>query len=123
MTSVDIGEKVKQWSALKDNIASARKALKLMTTQEKILKSEVQETMKERDWDVINVGEGSKISLTNRESKGSITRDVVINALTEFYDGDETTVERVLSVIDDHRKVKKINGIIFRKPYLKKKGP
>lgn len=122
MTS-EIGDIIKQWTALKENISSARKALKLMTDQEKDLKSQVQEKMARESWDVINVGEGSKISLTKRESKGSLTLVVLKNALMEFYDGDENTVERVLNVVNDHRKVKKTQSLSYRKPFIKKRGP
>jgi hypothetical protein len=53
--------------------------------------------------------------MRTKESRGSITKNVILAGLRAYFGGDETRVEQVYQVIVDHAPVKERNTITVKK--------
>jgi hypothetical protein len=71
--------------------------------------------MKEtQDVDTVKVNQ-EKVSLHTKESRGSITKNVILAGLRAYFGGDDTKVEHVYQIIVDHAPVKERNTITVKK--------
>ena len=107
-----------EWLSLKHQLAAARKDMSVLNKREKELRAQVQDHMKEiketQDVDTVKVNQ-EKVSLHTKESRGSITKMVILAGLRTYFGGDETTVERVYQIIVDHAPIKERNTITVKK--------
>jgi hypothetical protein len=107
-----------EWLSLKHQLAAARKDMAVLNKREKELRAQVQEHMKEiketQDVDTVKVNQ-EKVSLHTKESRGSITKNVILAGLRTYFGGDDTKVEQVYQIIVDHAPVKERNTITVKK--------
>jgi hypothetical protein len=107
-----------EWLSLKHQLAAARKDMAVLNKREKELRAQVQEHMKEiketQDVDTVKVNQ-EKVSLHTKESRGSITKNVILAGLRAYFSGDDTKVEQVYQIIVDHAPVKERNTITVKK--------
>jgi Pyruvate/2-oxoacid:ferredoxin oxidoreductase gamma subunit len=107
-----------EWLSLKHQLAAARKDMAVLNKREKELRAQVQEHMKEikqtQDVDTVKVNQ-EKVSLHTKESRGSITKNVILAGLRAYFGGDDTKVEHVYQIIVDHAPVKERNTITVKK--------
>ena len=80
-----------EWLSLKHQLAAARKDMTVLNKREKELRAQVQEHMKEmketQDVDTVKVNQ-EKVSLHTKESRGSITKNVILAGLRAYFGGD-----------------------------------
>ena len=107
-----------EWLSLKHQLAAARKDMAVLNKREKELRAHVQGHMKEmketQDVDTVKVNQ-EKVSLRTKESRGSITKNVILAGLRAYFSGDDTKVEQVYQIIVDHAPVKERNTITVKK--------
>jgi hypothetical protein len=71
---------------------------------------EIKET---QDVDTVKVNQ-EKVSLHTKETRGSITKNVILTGLRAYFGGDETRVEQVFQAILDSAPVKERNTITVK---------
>jgi len=107
-----------EWLSLKQQLAAARKDMTVLNKREKELRAQVQGHMKEiketHDVDTVKINQ-EKVSLRTKESRGSITKNVILTGLRAYFGGDETRVEQVYQAILDSAPVKERNTITVKK--------
>lgn len=107
-----------EWLSLKHQLAAARKDMAVLNKREKELRAHVQVHMKEiketQDVDTVKVNQ-EKVSLRTKESRGSITKNVIMAGLRAYFNDDETKVEQVYQIIVDHAPIKERNTITVKK--------
>ena len=107
-----------EWLSLKHQLAAARKDMAVLNKREKELRAQVQGHMKEiketQDVDTVKVNQ-EKVSLHTKESRGSITKNVILAGLRAYFSGDETKVEQLYQIIVDHAPIKERNTITVKK--------
>ena len=107
-----------EWLSLKHQLAAARKDMAVLNKREKELRSQVQEHMKEikqtQDIDTVKINQ-DKVSLHTRESRGSITKQVILAGLRSYFGGDETRVEQVYQAILDSAPLKERASLSVKK--------
>ena len=92
---------MKDWVDLKQQLASARKDMKILNTREKQLKEYIKNYMKKQAIDKINL-KGGKVTLKVSQKSGSFTKAAVQNGLHIYFQGDEVRVEAALTCILDN---------------------
>ena len=109
-----------EWLGLKSQLKAARSDISVLNKREKELRSEVQiymKKLKEEDEDsdpVIKV-QGQKVAYQAKQSRGSITKDVIIKGLRSFFGGDEARTEGAYQAILDAAPVKERDVLTVRK--------
>ena len=82
-----------EWLSLKHQLAAARKDMAVLNKREKELRAQVQGHMKEiketQDVDTVKVNQ-EKVSLHTKESRGSITKNVILAGLRAYFGGDDS---------------------------------
>ena len=98
-----------EWLALKSQLKAARADLGVLNKREKELRTEVQQYMHElktkEDVNTVRL-EDKKVSYQQKESRGGITKEVIIKGLRSFFGGNETQVEGCYQAIVDATPVK-----------------
>ena len=92
---------MKDWVDLKQQLASARKDMKILNTREKQLKEYIKNYMKKQAIDKINL-KGGKVTLKVSQKSGSFTKAAVQNGLHIYFQGDEVRTEAALTCILDN---------------------
>jgi len=92
---------MKDWVDLKNQLASARKDMKILNTREKQLKEYIKQYMKSQEIDKVNL-KGGKVTLKVSQKSGSFTKAAVQNGLNIYFQGDEVRVEAAMTVITDN---------------------
>lgn len=117
----EIRDVMSEWLGLKSQLKAARVDLGILNKREKELRAEVQRFMKrmksEADEDVEPVVklQGQKVSLQTKESKGTITKESILNGLRTFFGGNEAQVEGAYQAIVDATPVKERDVLTVRK--------
>jgi hypothetical protein len=114
MTSA-IRDTMTEWLALKSQLKAARADISVLNKREKELRSEVQTYMKTEAIDMDVKVDGQKVSYAKKESKGSITKDVILNGLRYFFGGNEAQIDGAFQAILDAAPVKEREVITVRK--------
>ena len=111
-------ELMTEWLSLKQQIAAARKDMGVLNQREKELRAQVQSVMKNiketQDVDTVKVNQ-EKVSLRTKETRGGITKQVILAGLRAYFGGDETRVEQVFQAILDSAPVKERSTLTVRK--------
>ena len=107
----DLKSKMEEWAELNAQLVEIRKDVKVLTTQEKALKEEINSFMKQEEVDVVKLEGIGKISSKTRQSKGTFNREAVRNGLRTFFGGDEAKVEGVMTIIEDGLEVKESSSV------------
>jgi hypothetical protein len=115
MASGEIKDIMSEWLALKSQLKAARADISVLNRREKELRIEVQTYMKTEAADADVKIQDKKVSYQKKESKGSITKDVIVNGLRAFFGGNETQVEGAFQAILDAVPVKERDVITVRK--------
>lgn len=98
--SNELAQITAQTIKLAKQIKEAKADIKVLTTEEKKLKTRLSALMQGDGLDVINHKQG-KITVKTVTKKGSFNRVSVQEGLTNFFDGNEVEVERAMQAIDD----------------------
>ena len=114
MTSA-IRDTMTEWLALKSQLKAARADISVLNKREKELRSEVQTYMKTEAIDMDVKVDGQKVSYAKKESKGSITKDVILTGLRYFFGGNEAQIDGAFQAIVDAAPVKEREVITVRK--------
>jgi hypothetical protein len=101
-----------EWLALKSQLKAAREDIGVLNKREKELRSEVQKYMKTADADIKVAGQ--KVSYKKKESRGGITKQVIVSGLTTFFGGNEAQVEGAFRAILDAAPVKEREQLTVR---------
>ena len=109
--ATNIKVKMEEWAELKAQLTEIRKDVKVLTTQEKQLKEEINEFMKKEEVDVVKLEGIGKISSKTRQTKGTFNRDAVRRGLRTFFNGDEARVEGAMNAIEDGLEVKESSSV------------
>jgi len=109
-----------EWLALKSQLKAARADISVINKREKELRSEVQQFMKkmkedDEDSDPVIKVQGQRVAYQAKQSKGSLTKEVILNGLRAFFGGDETRVEGAFQAIVDAAPVKERDVLTVRK--------
>ncbi len=94
-----------EWIDLKKNIALARKDLSVLTKREKELAEIIKKSMTQIEVDTVKM-QDNNVKLRVKNSKGSITKDVIQKGLHSYFSGDEVKVEGAMKAIIDSAPVK-----------------
>lgn len=117
---MSIRDVMTEWLALKTQLKAARADISVLNKREKELRVEVQRYMKEmknddEDTEPIVKVDGQKVSYKKKESKGGVTKEVILKGLHSFFGGNETQVEGAYQAILDAAPVKERDVLTVRK--------
>ena len=109
-----------EWLALKSQLKAARADIGVLNKREKELRAEVQQVMKQmkaddEDSDPVIKVQGQKVAYQAKQSRGSLTKEVILNGLRSFFGGNETQVEGAFQAIVDAAPVKERDVLTVRK--------
>jgi hypothetical protein len=109
-----------EWLALKSQLKAARADIGVLNKREKELRSEVQRAMKQmkqedEESDPVIKVQGQKVAYQAKQSRGSLTKEVILNGLRSFFGGNETQVEGAFQAIVDAAPVKERDVLTVRK--------
>jgi hypothetical protein len=110
----EIKDVMSEWLQLKAQLKAARADLSVLNKREKELKELVQRFMKTESTDVVKIHQ-SKISLSSKNVKGSMTKEAVLTGLRNFFGGNEAQVEGAFQAIQDAIPVKERDTLSVRK--------
>lgn len=110
-----IRDTMTEWLGLKSQLKAARADISVLNKREKELRSEVQQYMKTEAIDTDVKVDGQKVSYQKKESKGSITKEVILTGLNTFFGGNEAQVEGAYQTILDAAPVKEREVLTVRK--------
>ena len=96
----DLKQTIEEWIALKKQIGDIRKDVSVLAKREKELSAFIKGAMKQNDVEDIKLND-KKVRLREKQSKGSITKDVIASGLRTYFSGDEVKVEGALKAISD----------------------
>ena len=108
--SFDLREHVKTWLKLDDEIKTLRGEIKKRTNKKKLMTSQLIDTMKNNDIDVMNAG-NSKLVRTRHRVKAPLSKKHLISSLLEFYKNDQEMVKNISEHIMNTREVKIVENI------------
>jgi hypothetical protein len=102
MSSVtpDLSENVSKLVELTKQLAEARADIKILSQEEKRLKSTVKRHMIDQGIDTINLRKG-KINIRKSTRKAGMSRNAIREGLLTYFNGDEAKVEGALNAIKD----------------------
>jgi hypothetical protein len=109
-----------EWLALKSQLKAARSDIGVLNKREKELRIEVQRFMKQmkaedEESDPVIKVQGQKVAYQAKQSRGSLTKEVILNGLRAFFGGNETQVEGAFQCILDAAPVKERDVLTVRK--------
>ena len=110
-----IRDPMTEWLGLNSQLKAARADISVLNKREKELRSEVQQYMKTEAVDTDVKVDGQKVSYQKKESKGSITKEVILTGLHTFFGGNEAQVEGAYQTILDAAPVKEREVLTVRK--------
>jgi|APCry1669190288_1035285.scaffolds.fasta_scaffold113133_1 hypothetical protein len=110
----DLKQRIEEWVQLKKQIGEIRKDVSVLAKREKELASFIKDTMKQNDVDDIKLND-KKVRLRTKESKGSITKDVIVKGLTSYFTGDAVKVEGAMKAIADSAPAKTTSSLSLLK--------
>jgi hypothetical protein len=90
-----------EWIELKQNIADARKDIKVLSQREKELAETIKQHMIQQDVEDVKI-QDKKIKLRSKVVKTSITRPVIETGLGVYFAGDALKVETAIKTIIDN---------------------
>ena len=93
---------IKEWVKIDNDILVLQKELKKRKEDKAKLSVNLIDIMKSNDIDVFDIKDG-QIQYTHRKIKKPMTKKVLFETLTKFYDGDFLKANEVNSFIMDHR--------------------
>ena len=106
-----------EWLALKSQLKAARADLGVLNKREKELRTEVQQYMRtlktEEDVNTVRL-EDKKVSYQQKESRGSITKEVILKGLRAFFGNNEAQIEGCFQSILDSAPVKEKTVLTVR---------
>ena len=108
---MDFKSAMTEWVALKAQLSAARKDLSVLNRREKDLREFVTKHMKENEIDTVRVQEKVKVNLKVKNSKGSITKEVIKKGLGTFFGGNEAQIEGAFQAILDAAPVVQRSGV------------
>ena len=98
------------WVELKQQLAEARKDMKVLNDREKELKQFISGYMKEEKIDNVNLKKG-KVAMKSSTKKAPLTQKAFVAGLLVYFNGDEAQVEAVMTCIKDNLEKKETNTI------------
>jgi hypothetical protein len=93
---------VKEWVKIDNEILVLQKELKKRKEEKCKFSKKLIDIMKSNEIDVFDIKDG-QIQYTSRKLKKPITKKVLLDTLTNFYDGDFMKANELNSFIMDHR--------------------
>jgi hypothetical protein len=117
----EIRDVMSEWLALKAQLKAARADISVLNKREKELRTEVQHFMKKMKQDVeedvqpVVKIQGQKVSFQTKESKGSITKEIILKGLQSYFGGNEAQIEGAFQAILDAVPVKERDVLTVRK--------
>jgi hypothetical protein len=110
----DLKQRIEEWAQLKKQIADIRKDVSVLAKREKELAASIKESMKQADVEDVKTGD-KKVRLREKQSKGSITKDVIVQGLTSYFSGDAVKVEGAMKAITDSAPAKTTSSLALLK--------
>jgi hypothetical protein len=110
-----IREVMTEWLSLKSQLKAVRADLSVLNKREKELRTEVQQYMKTEAADSDVKIQDKKVSYQKKESRGSITKDVILKGLGYFFGGNQGQIDGCFQAILDAAPVKERDVLTVRK--------
>ena len=82
---MDFKHAMTEWVHLKAQLAAARKDIGTLNAREKELKGFISTHMKQNEIDTVKVQDNVKVNLKTKQTKGTITKDVIKRGLASFF--------------------------------------
>jgi hypothetical protein len=95
---------IKEWVKIDNEMLVLQNELKKRKSDKVKLSTKLISIMKSNEIDVFDIKDG-QIQYTNRKIKKPITKKVLIDTLTKYYEGDFMKANELNSFIMDHREV------------------
>jgi hypothetical protein len=96
-----------EWVGIKSQLASVRKDLTVLNKREKELREFVTVQMINLEIDAVKVREKIKVNLKTKNTRGSITKDVILSGLKNYFHGDEEKASEAFKCIQEAAPMKK----------------
>jgi len=96
-----------EWVGIKSQLASVRKDLTVLNKREKELREFVTVQMINLEIDAVKVKEKIKVNLKTKNIRGSITKDVILSGLKNYFHGDEEKAAEAFKAIQEAAPMKK----------------
>lgn len=104
-----------KWITIKKQLASVRKDIKTLNTEEKRLRTFVKSFMVVKDIQVCNVEEQkAKVSVSTKKTKSPFNRELVRKGLLKYFRGDDSLVTKVFELIDEEIEVRETDTISLK---------
>lgn len=103
---------VKKWVKLDEELRLKKKEVKMLRDQQKEYTNTLSSLMDEKNIDGVNLNDESKLVYKKQKVKGGVTKKVLTQSLSEYFDDDELAdvIKHVLS-----QRSEKIQNNIERK--------
>lgn len=110
-----IRDVMSEWLAIKSQLKAVRADVSILNKREKELRTEVQQFMKTEAADSDVKIQGQKVTYKKKESRGSITKEVILKGLGYFFGGNQGQIDGCFQAILDAAPVKERDVITVRK--------
>ena len=112
---MDFKDVMDQWITIKNQLKTIRGDIKILNTQEKNLRIQIQEFMKTQDITACNVADkNAKIVYNTRKSKSPFNKELVIKGLMRYFRGDQSLVDHVMNIIEEETEVSTKDSIVLK---------
>lgn len=103
------------WIEIKNQLKAVRGDVKILNTQEKTLRLQIQEFMKTQEITTCNVSDkNARIQIQSRNCKTPFNKELVRKALMRYFRNDESLVEHVMNLIDEEKEVSQKDSISLK---------
>jgi hypothetical protein len=106
MSSTDTKEilvkTIREWVKIDNELRTLKKEQKIRDTEKKRLSANLIKIMKEKEIDCFDINDG-KIQYNKQTVKKPITKQLLLNILSKYYQGDETKAGEVQNFILENR--------------------
>ena len=101
---------IKNWINTDNKIKELQKNIKTLRIEKKKFTESLVEIMKKNEIDAFDISDG-KLLYTKTEIKTPISKKHLLNSVSQFFKGDEQTVENLCTFILNSRKTKTSENI------------
>lgn len=108
---MDFAQVMNEWIALKAQLAEARRDLSVLNQREKELKKYVTVHMSQNDIDTVKVRDHVKVNLKKKQSKGSITKQVIRVGLMNYFGQDAARVDGAILAIEAAQPLRDVESV------------
>ena len=108
-------ETIAEWVAVKKQIQAIRADVKTLNTQEKELRQQITQHMKDQKLDGCTIPDlKAKVTVNTRTKKPSFSRALVRAGLLKYFEGNEDRVDYIMNIIDECAETTEVSSVSLK---------